>query len=379
MKEKSSLYYKWLALLGVAIIAGLITLVQLFREGHGLFNTNDVLIWSLPLGVYLFLALTSSGLALLSALPLLLGFKEYMPFAKRMVFLTVATLCGAFASIALELGSIHHLLYIMLSPNLSSPIWWMGAIYSLELLVLVLKLWKMHVGDWDSLLSRFLNVASFILALSAPLMIGSVFGLTESRATFFGPMMAVYCLSGAFLNGVAQFLLYSMVLHKVTGTAIPKEHEELYNKLSVLFGYAIGLVVIFTLLRATMEAATTIPDFLHYHKFRHGFGAWQGFHIEVILGLYVPLYLILFSSIRKSVVGRMVTAALVQAGVFYMYLESLILGQSRPVGPKAEQYPQFISYFPNVWEFMVFAFALAVMLLLYTMGEKYLRLAEAPE
>ena len=89
MKEKNSSYYIWLAFLGVGIIAGLITLVQLFREGHGLFNTNDVLIWSLPLGVYLFLALTSSGLALLSALPLLLGFKEYMPLAKRMVFLTV--------------------------------------------------------------------------------------------------------------------------------------------------------------------------------------------------------------------------------------------------------------------------------------------------
>jgi len=31
-------------------------------------------------------------------------------------------------SIGLELGSIFHMIYIMLSPNLSSPIWWMGAI-----------------------------------------------------------------------------------------------------------------------------------------------------------------------------------------------------------------------------------------------------------
>jgi len=62
-----------------------------------------------------------------------------------------------------------------------------------------------------------------------------------------------------------------------------------------------------------------------------------------------------------------------------MYMESLIVGQSRPVGPKAEHYPQFISYFPSIWEWLVFIFALAVLLLLYTMGERYLRLVEAPE
>jgi len=379
MEGKKGLYYTWMTLLGVAIIAGLITTIKLFIEGHGLFNANDVLIWTLPLGVYLFLALTSSGLTLLAAIPLVLGVKEYEPLAKRMVFLAVATLFGAFVAIGLELGSIHHMFYIMFSPNLSSPIWWMGSIYSLELVVLLLKLWKMHIGDWHSRLSRFLGGASFLLALVAPLMIGSVFGLTESRATYFGPVMSVYCLLGAFLNGVAQFLLYSMILQKITGKSAPKEHEELYEKLGRLFAYAIGLVVIFTLLRTTMESATTIPDFLYYYKFKHAFGAWQGFHIEVVLGLYLPFVLVLIPSVRKTVAGKMLTSALVQVGIFCMYMESLIVGQSRPVGPKAEHYPQFISYFPSIWECLVFVFALAVMLLLYTMGEKYLRLAEAPE
>ena len=62
-----------------------------------------------------------------------------------------------------------------------------------------------------------------------------------------------------------------------------------------------------------------------------------------------------------------------------MQMEILLAGQSRPVGPKAEQYPEFISYFPSIWEWLVFIFALAAMLLLYTLGERYLKLAEAPE
>ncbi|GAG83140.1 unnamed protein product, partial [marine sediment metagenome] len=75
MKGKNGLYYIWMALLGMGVIAGLITTFKLFTEGHGLFNANDVLIWTLPLGVYLFLALTSSGLTLLAAIPLVLGIR----------------------------------------------------------------------------------------------------------------------------------------------------------------------------------------------------------------------------------------------------------------------------------------------------------------
>ena len=162
-----------------------------------------MIIWSLPLGVYIYLALASSGLTLLSALPLVFGIRKYEPFAKRLVFLAIATLCGAFVAIGLELGTIFHMIYIMLSPNFSSPIWWMGAIYSVELVVLVVKFALMHKGDWHSGFSKLLATASFLLALVAPLMIGSIFGITESRVTYFGPVMSIYCLLMAFMSGTA--------------------------------------------------------------------------------------------------------------------------------------------------------------------------------
>ncbi|MDH3566344.1 MAG: hypothetical protein OEM61_03195, partial [Desulfobacteraceae bacterium] len=104
MSAKKGLFSTWLTVLGVAVLIGLYTAYKLFAEGHGLFNTNDVILWSLPLGVYIYLALVSSGLTLLSALPLVFGIRKYEPFAKRLVFLSVATLCGAFVSIGLELG-----------------------------------------------------------------------------------------------------------------------------------------------------------------------------------------------------------------------------------------------------------------------------------
>ncbi len=378
MNEKKGLYSIWLVILGIAILLGLYTAVKLFTQGHALFNTNDVIIWSLPLGVYIFLALTSSGLTLLAGIPLVLKVKKYEPFAKRLVFLAIATLMGAFVAIGLELGSVQHMFWILFSPNFSSPIWWMGLIYGMELVVLIVKFWRMHKGDWHSGFSNALGVISFLLALIAPLMIGSIFGITESRVTYFGPMMSIYSLVLGLLSGTALFLLYSMIFHRVTGDDAVEHQTPLYNEFTVIFTYVVGIAVVLSILKFAIESATTVPEFLVYHKFEHAFGAWQGFHFEVLLGLFLPFVLLLIPSVRRSIGGKTVTSALILVGTLMMHMEILLAGQSHPVGPKAEQYPEFISYFPSIWEWLVFAFAIAVLLLLYTLGERYLKLAEAP-
>jgi Ni/Fe-hydrogenase subunit HybB-like protein len=379
MNGNTRLYPIWLGVLGIALLAGVVAAAFIFMQGHTLFNANDVLIWTLPLGVYIFLALSSSGLTLLSALPLVFGIKKYEPFAKRLVFLAIATLCGGFVSIGLELGSIFNMIYIMLSPNPSSPIWWMGAIYSVELAVLALKFWKMHTGDHHSGFSRLLGTVSAVLALIAPLMIGSVFGLTESRATYFGPVMSIYCLLMAVLSGTALFLLYSLVVGRVTGTLSSGEYAAvLYDEFTLILTYAAGIVTAFTLLKITIESSTTIPAFLVYHKFEHLFGSIGVFGTEVILGLFLPFILLLIPSVRGSAGGRILSTALIFVGSLARHMEILLAGQSHPVGPKAEQFPQYVRYVPSGWELLVLVFALAVMLLLYTLGERYLKLNEAP-
>jgi len=376
MSAKKGLFSTWMAVLGVGVLIGLYTTYKLFADGHVLFNTNDVIIWSLPLGVYIYLALASSGLTILSAFPLVFGIRKYEPFAKRLVFLSIATLCGAFVSIGLELGNVFHMIYIMLSPNFSSPIWWMGAIYSVELVVLVVKFALMHKGDWHSGFSKLLAKASFLLAIVAPLMIGSIFGITESRVTYFGPVMSIYCLLMAFMSGAALFLLYSLVVNKLTGNGVP---AELYDEIALIFTYATAVVVGFTLLKFAIESATVIPEFLVYHQFEHAFGTIQGLHTEVLLGLFLPFILLLIPSVRASVGGKLVTSSLILVGTLLMHMEILLAGQSHPVGPKAEQYPEFIKYFPSIWEFLVFLFALTIMFILYPLGERYLKLTEVPE
>lgn len=379
MEKTRGAYYAWLGLIGAAIAVGLFAAFRLLTEGHYLFNANDVLMWSLPLGVYIYLALTSTGLTLLASLPLVFGVKKFEPLAKRLVFLAIATLIGGFASIGLELGDIFHMLYIMLSPNLSSPIWWMGFIYSVELVVLVVKFWRLHVGDWHSPLSKALGNISFLAAIVAPLMIGSVFGLTESRVTYFGPVMSIYCLMMAILSGTALCLFYNLVVVQISGNGLSKTMQAIYDDITRIFTYTLVIVIVFTLLKVAIESATVIPDFLNYRQYAQIFGGIGKLNTEVLVGLLIPFVLMAIPSIRAGQAGRILASGLVLVGTLAMHMEILLAGQSRPIGPKAEQYPEYIHYFPSLYEWLVMLLALAVALLLYTLGERYLNLEAAPE
>lgn len=379
MKPSKGVSITWMTLIILAIVAGVIAAARLFTQGHFLFNTDDVLIWSLPLGIYIYLALTSSGLTLLASLPLVFGIEKYQPIAKRMIFLAIATLMGGFVAIGLELGNPFNLIYILFSPNLSSPIWWMGFIYSVELVVLIAKFQRLHAGDTKSAFSKAMGHISFIAAIIAPLMIGSVFGITESRVTYFGPVMSVYCLMMAILSGTAMCLFYNLVLARISGGVLSEQKAAICDDITMIFTYTLGTVIVLGLVKAAIESATVIPDFLNYRQYAQVFGGIGKLNTEVILGLFLPFALMIVPAIRAGHGSRILASGLVLFGALAIHMEILLSGQSRPIGPKAEQFPDVIHYFPSAYEWMVLLLAIAVALLLYTLGERYLKLEAAPE
>lgn len=370
MNGKKTLYPIWLAALGIFLLAGLYTTAILFREGHWLFHANDVIVWSLPLCMYIFLALSSSGLALLSSLPTLFGINHLAPYAKRLVFLSLATLCGGFLAIALELGAIGHMFHFIISPNMRSPIWWMGTLYTTELVFLGVKFRCLHTDDGESGLSKTAGALSFLCAVAAPMLLGGVFGITESRAVYFGPMFSIFYLAMALFSGTALFILYNTICNTLAGRTPSLVDDGLLN----LFTYSTGALVVITVLKSAVEFSTVIPEFIALRTFNHPFRLLFGFPMEVVLGLFTPFLLLMIPSVQKNSNGTLFTALLAWVGSLAIHLRLLITGQSYPVGPKAEQFPEILAYVPSLWEGLIALFALAAMLLIYTLGERFLKL-----
>jgi molybdopterin-containing oxidoreductase family membrane subunit len=360
------LYIGWIAALGIVILAGLFTTYRIFTVGHVIFGATNVLFWTLPLAAYAFFALTSTGLAFVASIPLVFGIKRYEPVAKRAVLLAIAALIAAFISLVLELGSPWNMVKYLTSPNVTSTLWWMGVLYGIYLVFLLATFWKMRTA---------LCVIAFLFALAASSTLGATFGLTESRPVFFGGFMPVYFPLIALLCGLAAIVLVSLAYYRFAREGLPEEQVPLFNELGKVFWFVIGIALLLFVWRTIVGFSGTHPELV---AFEHIVGSWL-YHFVLWLGLVVPFILMTIPSVRVTIWGKVASSALVLLGMFAGHMESLLAGQLIPPGPMGLGVLEIVTYAPTIWEWLVVAFALAVMLLLYTLGERYLKMEVAPK
>src|SRR5512134_536893 len=142
---------------------------MLFTEGHAAFNTSSDVAWGAPIAYYLFFLLASSGLSIIASLDTVFGIKVFYPIAKRCVWLAIITLLCGFGLLALELGHPFRMLWAMPTAlQIQSPMWWMGALYTVDLVLLLVKFYLLHIGDWNSKLTHRVSIASFVICILAP-------------------------------------------------------------------------------------------------------------------------------------------------------------------------------------------------------------------
>lgn len=373
--EIKKLYNAWIAVLGLVLLAGFITIIMLFTKGHGeMFSTIDKMPWTLLVAAYIFFILTSVGLTFITSLYTVFGYKKYQAIVKRAQFISIASLIAGLVTMVLELGSPLHMIYYVISPNFSSPIFWMGIFYGLYMALLLIRFWKIHNGDWDSKLSRVAGIGAFLVAIMAESTAGSIFGLIEARPTFFGQFMPIYFLLDAFLCGIATIMLISLVYHKFSGTGNSVLHS-IYKDLSKIFAIVLGITILFVTWRTISGLYANRAEFA---VMSYMVDSWS-FRIELFIGLLLPFALMITPAIRSSVNAKIVASIFVWVGLGIGRMEMLMSGQMLPIMPKVSLESEVILYDPTIWEWVIGFFSLALMLFLYTMGEKYLKLGESPK
>ncbi len=358
IKAKSAKSTVWLAVLGIAILAGLYTTYKVVTEGLTIYGANDQVVWTLPLAAYTFFSLMSAGSALVATLPQVLGFQQFVTLTKRTTVLSIAALVAAFICMFLELGNPWHMLSYITSPNPSSSLWGLGVLYLLQFVFLLIMFWRLNKGKSFKWLAIFV----FGLAVLSSTTLGSTFGLVEARSFYFGEFMPIYFLLNALLSGLAVIILANL-FQKIG-------HVEDLDK---LLRIVLGVALIFFVWRTFVGLYASSPEF---ESFKHMFGTWM-YQVEFWLGLALPFLLLLVPTFREMVWARFSAAGLVLAGIFVRSLLLVESGLSIPGDPRLTGVPGFVTVSYTVWEWLAFVFALAVLFLLYTIGDKYFNLETA--
>ena len=354
-----------------AFAAGAVTYLL---HGHHAYNVTRQHPWGLLISMYVFFVVSSTGLCIISSIGHVFGIPEFQQIGKRAIAGAIITISSGFAVIGLEIGHpMTMVIYNVLTPGLTSAIWWMGTLYGLYLAFICMEFFFLAIKE-NHKLSKFFGIGGLLVGLAAHSNLGAVFGFLISRPSANGVFYPVYFILSAMITGCyLVFLMYGF-RYKMN---FPEKVTGMLTKLSKILGMLLAVLIFFeiwkilTALYGDMpERAATILHTIKHPNF------WFG---EVILGMLIPFTIILLSN-AKAVKATIYASITGMIGIFFMRYDlvhdTLIYPMTMLKRSEYQLPPTFLEYFPSPAEFAVGFGGIGLCLFLYYIADKVFNLDE---
>ncbi len=361
------LLWSMLALIAIGISAGI---YALFVGHHQSLGVNRAVPWGIAISTYAYLAIISTGLCGLAALSHLFGGNNLAPLANRMVWLSIAAILGAFLVIGLELENVWRMpLGVILYPNPTSNIWWMGTLYGMAVGVMVIELYLIVTRRFK--LAVILGVCAAVTELFANSNLGSVFASLNARPFWYGSQLPIFFLASAFLSGAAAIVLFTHGAYALRGQKVESDDFSALQTAGKVMLLLIFMIVIATgwkfanafvgaeELGAAARILTEGPLSTSFWVF------------EIGIGLALPFALLLITRL-KSIEALSLAALMVLVGQFFGRLNLVLAGQLIPTYSGFEGVPIYNHYAPTAPELAIIMSGIGVLGLCFLIGEYFL-------
>ncbi len=365
----------WVGVLAIGVVVGIVGTGNVLLNGHSaVYNVTREIPWGILIATYVFLVVSSTGLCLVSSLGHVFGIEKFDFIGKRAIILAILTLLCGFGAIGMELTHpIRMGLYTIISPNFSSPIWWMGTLYGLYLVLLCAELFFLMKGMHKGAFA--MGMIGFIAAITAHSNLGAVFGLLEARPYWHGSFLPIYFIVSALVSGGAIVSMIVYFNHKTTGEPMPQKYEDFMGTLGKLQALFLLILVFFVVWKIIPGLYGHPPEkYEATVAVLSGPLAFNFWFFEVLLGLAIPVILLLNKKTRTPY-GVMMAGLSSTVGIFFMRYDLVIAGQlvSMREGT-ADLVGGLLQYSPSVTEIAIVIGAISTCLLLYTIAERLLPL-----
>ncbi|MBE0583679.1 MAG: polysulfide reductase NrfD [Desulfofustis sp.] len=356
-----------LGLVAIGISAGLYALYV--GHHHSLGVTREVP-WGIAISTYAYLAIISTGLCALAALSHLFGGNNLAPLANRMVWLSIAAIMGAFLVIGLELENVWRMpLGVILYPNPTSNIWWMGTLYGMAVGIMMVELFLIITKRYR--LAVILGVCAAVTELFANSNLGSVFASLNARPFWYGSQLPIFFLASAFLSGAAAIVLFTHGSFALRQKAVSKETFEALQtggKIMMLMIFLIGIATGWKFLNALVgsESLGDAAAVLTSGPLSNSFWVF-----EIGIGLVLPFVALLITRL-ESVQAMSLAALMILVGQFFSRLNLVVAGQIIPQYQGYEGMPAYHQYAATAPELAIALSGIGVLGACFLIGEYYL-------
>ena len=364
-----------MALLGVGVVAGTAAIIYVLSVGHlHAYNLTREVPWGILISTYVFFVVSSTGLCLVSSLGHVFGIKQFEIIGKRAILLAILTLLVGFGTIAMELNHpFRMIIWVMLNPNLASPIWWMGTLYGIYLVLLCVEFYALMKHKHK--LAATIGLLGFIAAVTAHSNLGAVFGLLEARPFWHGSFLPIYFILSAMVSGGALLAMIIYLNNTFRGRKIPADERNFMQSLGKLQALLLGILIFFVVWKIIPGLYGSPPG-----KFEATMAMLTGplsvnfWLFEVLIGLAIP-FAILINKRTRTAFGVMLAGVLSTVGIFFMRYDLVVAGQLVPMRvDKAENASPLLQYVPSPAEITIVIGAICLCVLLYVFAERKLDL-----
>ncbi|MEA1891553.1 MAG: NrfD/PsrC family molybdoenzyme membrane anchor subunit [Campylobacterota bacterium] len=362
-----------LAVIILALVAAFFAGAAIYlTHGHHAYNVTREHPWGLLLAVYIFFVVSSTGLCIIGSLGDVFGFKDYMLISKRAIFGSIVTILAGFAVILLEIGHpVTMLIYNVVSPGLTSAIWWMGTLYGLYLTFMIVEFYFLLNNDMKK--AKVFGLTGLLVGLAAHSNLGSVFGFLNARPISNGVFYPTYFILTAFITGVFLAFIVMGFRYKLD---FPAEVKKMLEGLAKIQGLLISILIFFVTWKMLTDIYGGMPD--RAEVAMHILGS-PLFQLEVLLAMVLPL-LVILKDFGKSPVLMFWASMIGMVGIFFMRYNLVHDTQLKPLMMlKKVEYqlpPTWVDYFPSNAEMLISAGGLGLCLLMYYVGTKAFNLDE---
>jgi Ni/Fe-hydrogenase subunit HybB-like protein len=429
--ERSPGFHVWISfLVALIFLGGYALLISLFDSLETLeFYTN--IPWEMMVSNYVFLVGSSIGLCIVSSLGYVFGLKRFELIGKRAIFMALIAIIFGLSSIGLHLGHPERgAIYNILSPNLLSAMWWMGALYPPYIVLLALWYWllartqlaeiatqseglkakiyrlmalsglkaylyrilplkKLEAWIYRALplermglsldsksaelkWARVVGTLALIFGLLAYTVEGSLFAHTEARSFWYGALYPIDFFLGATFCGLAWVVTAGIITYKVKGEEIPLKLEDLFYETAEVLALllSIGLLFITYKMGHGLFEPAKAKTIMLYLNGPFSIAFWLA---EIAVGIVLPILILLYATRQRKINGILAASIMVLVGYFVKRYDFVVAAQVYPLIKK--QHP-LVSYRPTFMEMLLIGGILGAFFLVYTLGAKYLPLKE---
>lgn len=372
LKTAGRKYWAFVGILLTIITLGIVAWGTALTHGGSVMAMRDTYPWGLWFTNYMYyIGLSAGGLVVYASVHLF-GAKQYAPLSRLAVLQAGVLVMLALLGIITDMERPWRAVFMLLTPNGSSPFVYTGSAANIYMIICFVDLWVLITGKGGHKLAHRMTLIALPFAVYLHTTTAFVLALNKSRELWNAAVMVPIFLTSATASGMALLLICAYLMQHF---GVMKFKSSMFRSLATL----LATVIITDLFLLVVEILTvfwpTSSKPGHAIRFSHFITGEYAIFFLPVLVLGIGAFILLAGRKTRHLPAIQITASVMYVVAIFLKRYSLMA-----MGFSTNTLGQYSSpYFPSLVEILIALGLLSVGLLIMTLSARVLPLTVPEE